>query len=101
MSAPASAESDANETLTRQLEDPTALTRYGDALPRVSAPTSTPSAKPRPTRNHVAITFIAGGYTPARNIPVRNRSAIAGAAECAFHARIALTAAPPNAQSAK
>jgi hypothetical protein len=47
--------------------------RYGVALPIVSAPTMTPIARPRASRNHVAIIFIAGGYTPASSMPVRKR----------------------------
>ena len=43
-----------------------ACTRYGVALPTVSAPTIVPTASPRRARNQVAIIFIAGGYTPAR-----------------------------------
>ena len=39
-----------------------------------------PSAVPRPRTNHVDISFSAGGYTPARQAPVRKRSGIAVAA---------------------
>src|SRR5712692_10503645 len=99
MIAPATAMIEATPTLTRQLDEPIALTRYGDAFPSVSAPTMTPRAKPRPSRNQVAISFIPGGYTPARNAPVRNRRTIAGPTVCTRHARIALTAAPRRAQT--
>ena len=57
----ATASTEATATLMRQFCDPIALTRYGDALPSVSAPTSTPRAKPRPSRNQVAMIFIPGG----------------------------------------
>src|SRR3712207_2008598 len=40
---------------------PSALTRWGSALPSVSAPTITPRALPRPFVNHVAISLRAGG----------------------------------------
>ena len=39
----------------------TACTRYGVALPIVSAPTTVPIASPRDERNQVAIIFMAGG----------------------------------------
>src|SRR5438034_658905 len=55
MMPPTAARIETAPTLTRQLDEPMALTRYGDALPNVSAPTSTPRAKPRPSRNQVAI----------------------------------------------
>jgi hypothetical protein len=48
-------------TFVRQLADPIALTRYGEAFPSVRAPISTPRAKPRPERNQVAMIFIPGG----------------------------------------
>ncbi len=51
----------------------TPSSRYGVAFPIVRAPTIVPMARPRPSRNQVAAIFIAGGYTPARNTPVRNR----------------------------
>jgi hypothetical protein len=54
-----------------------ACTRYGVALPTVSAPTTVPTASPRRARNQVAIIFIAGGYTPARHTPVTKRHASA------------------------
>src|SRR6266571_1476403 len=44
-----------------------------------TAPTSAPAdttvtiARPRPEENHVAIIFMAGGYTPARQNPVKKR----------------------------
>src|SRR4051812_2542300 len=98
MIAPATATTDATPTFTRQFVEPTALTRYGDALPSVSAPTITPSAKPRPSRNQVAISFIPGGYTPARNAPVRNRSTIAGATLCTDDASTAFATAPRRPQ---
>src|SRR2546425_1135725 len=50
-----------------------ACARYGTAFPTVSAPTTVPIARPRPEENHVAIIFMAGGYTPARQNPVKKR----------------------------
>src|SRR5437763_4661957 len=50
---PAAASTETNRTLARQPALPTALTRYGEAFPSVSAPTRTPSAVPRPRLNHV------------------------------------------------
>ena len=35
--------------------------RYGTAEPTVRAPIRMPMARPRPSRNHVAMIFIAGG----------------------------------------
>src|SRR5581483_4195668 len=55
------AKSEAIPTFRRQLFGPMAWIRYGEALPIVSAPISTPSATPRPSRNHVAISFMPGG----------------------------------------
>src|SRR5438093_489138 len=54
-------------------EPATACARYGTALPTVSAPTTVPIARPRSEENHVAIIFMAGGYTPARQNPVKKR----------------------------
>src|SRR6266480_7748403 len=42
-------------------------------------PIRIPIARPRPSRNHVAMIFIAGGYAPAMLTPVTKRSASAGA----------------------
>ena len=39
----------------------TEVSRYGTAFPTVRAPTIVPMAKPRASRNQVAIIFIAGG----------------------------------------
>lgn len=60
-SPPASVRIEVVATTTRHSPPPKPLTRCGVAEPIVSAPTSTPSAIPRPARNHVAIDFIAGG----------------------------------------
>src|SRR6266581_2547456 len=51
-------------------------TRCGNAEPSVSAPTSTPMATPRPSRNQPAAIFIPGGYTPASAAPVTIRNAM-------------------------
>ena len=58
---PTVAMSESATRLTRQSALPIALTRYGEALPSVSAPIRTPSAIPRPSRNQVAIIFMPGG----------------------------------------
>src|SRR5213594_973743 len=49
-------------------------TRWGSAEPRVSAPTKTPIASPRPSRYHPATILMPGGYTPAKAAPVSIRS---------------------------
>src|SRR5438046_8945419 len=71
-----------------------ARTRYGVAFPTVRAPTITPIANPRSVRNQVAVIFMAGGYTPARKNPVRNRRPRADGNPGA--ARIAAFAKAPN-----
>src|SRR5436190_18268901 len=77
-----------------------ACTRYGVAFPTVSAPTIVPTARPRLALNQVAIIFIAGGYTPARQKPQANRVATATAKpEAASSA--ALEQAPSTAAMAK
>src|SRR6185436_19066806 len=60
-----------------------------------------PRAAPRPRENHVAISFIPGGYTPARKKPVRKRSAMPALGPCAASASAALLAAPRKADAAK
>ena len=50
--------------------------RCGNAEPRVNAPTTTPSALPRRSRNQPAAIFIPGGYTHASAAPVSRRSAM-------------------------
>src|SRR5262245_31182913 len=68
--------------------------RCGIAEPTVRAPTRIPIASPRPSLNHVAMIFIAGGYAPARHTPVANRSASPGPRLDAQKARALLAAAP-------
>src|SRR5262249_2027060 len=79
---PMTGKADITSMFVRQLSLPIALIKYGVPLPIASAPIKTPIAKPRFSRNHVAAIFIAGGYTPARHMPVQNRNAIALAGEC-------------------
>src|SRR5256714_12819743 len=77
-----------------------ACTKYGVALPTVSAPTMVPTASPRRALNHVAIIFIAGGYTPARQNPHAKRVTIAAPKPCASRSAVVL-AAPSTAATAK
>jgi CO/xanthine dehydrogenase Mo-binding subunit len=58
---PARVSSDVAAMTVRQSRPPRALIRCGAAEPTVSAPTMTPRAVPRLTRNHVAMSFMAGG----------------------------------------
>src|SRR5215207_1393080 len=99
-SPPTTASPDTNRTFERHTSLPTALTRYGEAFPKVSAPTSTPKAVPRPRRNHVAIIFIPGGYTPARHTPTKKRSTTPVTKSDAKSPNAALTTAPAKADSA-
>ena len=59
--AASSAPADAVSVTGRMPAPGIACTRYGSALPTVSAPTMVPTASPRRARNQVAIIFIAGG----------------------------------------
>jgi hypothetical protein len=59
--APAAVASDVAAITVRHSRPPSAFTRWGSALPSVSAPTITPSAVPLPFVNHVAMSFSAGG----------------------------------------
>src|SRR5215212_8001124 len=77
-----------------------AWTRYGVAFPTVNAPTTVPIAKPRRDRNHVDAIFIAGGYTPASENPVRKRSRSAPA-NPSTTIKPAFAAAPRKAAAAK
>src|ERR1043165_2139361 len=101
MRPPAAASGETNRTFARQSALPTAFTRYGEAFPNVSAPTRTPKAVPRPRRNHVAIIFMPGGYTPARHTPTRKRNATPKPKLCAKNAKTALTTAPAIEQTVK
>ena len=76
-----------------------ACTRYGTALPTVSAPTMVPTASPRRARNQVAIIFMAGGYTPASARPVMKRQSSAPDS-CSDCNSMALAAAPTSAHAA-
>ena len=58
----------------RQSIPPTALIRYGDAEPSVSAPTRMPTIRPMSPFAHVDASFIPTGYTPAMHAPVTKRS---------------------------
>src|SRR5689334_16571531 len=78
MKAATTAATDPASTTTFTVALGNACTRYGSALPTVSAPTTVPTAKPRRDLNHVEIIFIAGGYTPARHTPHANRVSTAG-----------------------
>src|SRR5439155_212017 len=71
--AATSAPPDTTTTTGATREPASACARYGTALPTVSAPTTVPIARPRSEENHVAIIFMAGGYTPARQNPVKKR----------------------------
>jgi hypothetical protein len=73
---PATASVEAVSIAGRQASPNSVVMRYGTALPSVSAPINSPSAKPRRARNQPAAIFIAGGYTAARPMPVAKRSAI-------------------------
>ena len=64
-----------------------ACTRYGVAFPTVSAPTTVPIASPRRARNQVDAIFIAGGYTPASDSPVRKRRSESGGEIMRLHER--------------
>ncbi len=55
----------ANNTVRHSSWGTRTRNRCGVADPIESAPTSTPTASPRPSRHHPATIFIAGGYTPA------------------------------------
>ncbi len=54
-------------------------------------------ARPRPSRNQVAAIFIAGGYVPARQTPVRKRRTSAGPRWSVPSASPALITAPASA----
>ena len=75
-------------------------TSCGSALPSVSAAMSTPSANPRPRSNHDVMSFIPTGYTPARAIPVTNRSTTAGPSESTATAMSPVAPAATRADSA-
>src|SRR5947209_6036947 len=98
---PATASAETKRTFARQSALPTAFTRYGEAFPSVSAPTRTPSAVPRPRLNHVAMSFMPGGYTPARHTPTRKRKATPKPKPCANSPKAALTIAHAIAERVK
>src|SRR5262249_6984491 len=74
--------------------------KSGRADPRPPAPTPTPSAVPRRSRNQPAAIFIPGGYTQASAAPVQNRSPMMAPAEGAT-AIAALQQAPNRQPPAK
>src|SRR5262245_21320177 len=92
--APATASADATSKVSRQGSAVTPETRCGVDEPTVRAPTRMPSASPRPSRNHVDMIFIAGGYAPARHTPVANRRISAGRRLETPRASAALVTAP-------
>ena len=61
MTAPTAASAEATRSVPRQGSSVRPRTRWGVAEPTVSAPIRIPIARPRPSRNHVAMIFIAGG----------------------------------------
>ena len=73
-----------------------AVSKWGKALPSVSAPMRTPSASPRRSRNQPAASFMPGGYTHASEMPVRKRRPMTASPEGA-HSTAALVAAPASA----
>src|SRR5215467_14415242 len=92
--APATASAEATSRVSRQGRAVTPETRWGVAEPTVSAPTRMPMASPRPSRNHVDMIFMAGGYAPARHTPVANRRMRAGPRLETQRASAALVTAP-------
>src|SRR5262249_56460526 len=75
---------------------PSHASKCGSADPRPTAPTTTPSAVPRRSRNQPAAIFIPGGYTQASAAPVQNRSPMMAPAEGAK--AIAALQQAPNRQ---
>src|SRR5215472_791462 len=84
---------EANSRVCRHDKLPMPRIRYGEPEPMVSPPIRRPMASPRPSRNHVAMIFIAGGYAPARHIPVITRSTSAGPRLSTHSATAALASA--------
>jgi hypothetical protein len=66
----------ADDAIMTQRHSARPASKCGAAEPMVSAPTSTPMARPRPCLNQVAISFIPVGYTPANMTPVPIRRPI-------------------------
>ncbi len=96
ITAPAAASADEVSMAARHSSPNKVVTRYGTALPSVSAPMSRPSAKPRRVLNQLAAIFMAGGYTAASAMPVARRSAMSDHAPGAA-TTMALASAPPRA----
>jgi hypothetical protein len=95
--AAAPANSEAASSVWRQGRSVRPRIRCGVAEPTVSAPTRRPMASPRLSRNHVAAIFIAGGYVPARQTPVRKRRTRAGVRLSTQTASRPFTTAPASA----
>src|SRR5262245_8834962 len=100
MMAAKTAIAEATSSVSRQGSVVRPRMRCGVAEPTVSAPTRMPSAIPRPSRNHVAMIFMAGGYAPAIAIPVTKRSTSAGTRLSTASATRALATAPSTALTA-
>src|SRR5262245_12222211 len=100
MMAAKTAIAEATSSVSRQGSVVRPRMRCGVAEPTVSAPTRMPSAIPRPSRNHVAMIFMAGGYAPAIARPVTKRSTSAGTRLSTASATRALAAAPSTALTA-
>ena len=96
----ASASAAVTSTIGRQDVSSSALTRCGLAEPTVSAPTIRLNASPRCRRVQVAASFSPGGYTPARNAPVKNRNTAPSSGPAAIRAKPAVVSAAPAALSA-
>ncbi len=98
--AATSAPADAAATVIRQSIPPSALMRYGDADPSVSAPTRMPTIRPMSPLAQVDASFIPTGYTPAMHTPVTKRSSGAGHVVGSTTSSSALASAPTSAESA-
>ena len=97
-SSPATSASPAvTSTTGRHDASSNARTRCGLADPTVSAPTIRLNASPRLRRVQVAASFKPGGYTPARNAPVRKRRTAPSSGPVAITARPAVVRAAPAA----
>src|SRR5688572_4529031 len=93
----ASASTEATSSVWRQGSVVRPRTSHGVAEPTVSAPTRIPMARPRPSRNQVAMIFMAGGYAPAMATPVTKRSTSAAGRLSTQRATTPLESAPRTA----
>src|SRR3989475_98443 len=91
---PPAARSEAAPSVPRHGRSVRPRIRWGTAEPTVRAPIRIPIARPRPSRNHVAMIFIAGGYAPAMLTPVTKRRTRAGARLDTQRASAPFAAAP-------